>query len=92
MSNNLEEKIYNIKKDFVEYTLNPEIFTNPLMNYRMRIECNLVEEEENLRLNYFSKETIIRASKPIKIIINLILKDINASQILKNKLFRIDFL
>jgi tRNA (uracil-5-)-methyltransferase len=92
MSNNLEEKIYNIKKDFVNYTLEPKIFTSPSMNYRMRIECNLIKEEKKLRLNNFSKETISRASMSIKLIIDILLIDINSIEILKNKLFRLDFL
>lgn len=74
------------------YFSNADIFESPSKYYRMRTECNLEIIDNLIVLNAFSLKTIERADKKIKTIINPLLEFINASEILKTKLFRIDFL
>lgn len=72
--------------------INPVFYDSPEQNYRMRVEYNLIKKNGNLEFSEFSKETLNRASKSIYLIAELLLEYINSIEVLKNKLFRLDFI
>ncbi|VVU94546.1 tRNA (Uracil-5-)-methyltransferase [seawater metagenome] len=87
----LEIKVKNLKKSNPSFNF-AEVFPSSQRNYRMRIECNLRINKNVLELDEFAKTNLGRANKKINDIVPGLLIIINKNEILKHKLFRIDFL
>lgn len=86
------EKVKSINQ-YTSHFISSDKFKSPDRNYRMRIECNLIKDcNNNLELNNFAQNNLEKANFSIIKIIPFLLDFINRNQILKEKLFRIDFL
>ena len=97
----LDEKQQTIAKSFAQFELPSfEIFTSPTLNYRQRAEFRVWHEGDDLYYIMFDSETKQKfrvddfpvASKLINQFMSALLDDIKDNEILRQRLFQVDFL
>ena len=97
----LDEKQQSIAADFAEFELPTfEIFPSPTLNYRQRAEFRVWHEGDDLYYILFDSETKQKfrvddfpvASELINQFMSVLLADIKDKDILRQRLFQVDFL
>ncbi|UUO24268.1 tRNA (uridine(54)-C5)-methyltransferase TrmA [Colwellia sp. M166] len=97
----LDEKQQSIAADFAEFELPTfEIFPSPTLNYRQRAEFRVWHEGDDLYYIMFDSETKQKfrvddfpvASELINQFMSVLLADIKDKDILRQRLFQVDFL
>lgn len=97
----LDEKQQIIAADFEQFDLPTfEIFTSPALNYRQRAEFRVWHEGDDLYYIMFNSETKEKfrvdnfpiASELINQFMTALLKDIRDKEVLRQRLFQVDFL
>ena len=97
----LDEKQQSIAADFAQFELPTfEIFTSPTLNYRQRAEFRVWHEGDDLYYIMFDSETKQKfrvddfpvASKLINQFMSALLDDIRDKELLRQRLFQVDFL
>jgi tRNA (uracil-5-)-methyltransferase len=97
----LDEKVANIKTQFAAHTdLTPIIFPSPVQHYRMRAEFRVWHEDDDLYYIMFDPITKQKirvdqfppASRLINELMPVLIANLKANEILRRKLFQVDFL
>ena len=97
----LDEKQQSITADFAEFELPAfEIFTSPTLNYRQRAEFRVWHEGDDLYYIMFDSDTKQKfrvddfpvASELINQFMSALLADIKDKEVLRQRLFQVDFL
>ncbi len=97
----LDKKQQSIAADFAEFTLPTfEIFTSPTLNYRQRAEFRVWHEGDDLYYIMFDSDTKQKfrvddfpvASELINQFMTALLADIRDKEVLRQRLFQVDFL
>ncbi|NDL01007.1 tRNA (uridine(54)-C5)-methyltransferase TrmA [Photorhabdus bodei] len=97
----LTEKVSRLKNMMVPFQPpGPEVFRSPLSHYRMRAEFRIWHEQDDLYHIMFDQQTKQRirlvqfpvASKLINKMMVVLIDSIRSEQILRHKLFQIDYL
>lgn len=97
----LDEKQHSIAADFAQFELPTfEIFASPALNYRQRAEFRVWHDGDDLYYIMFNSETKEKyrvdnfpvASKLINEFMSALLSDIKDKDVLRQRLFQVDFL
>lgn len=98
----LDEKIATFHQDFAEFSFpQPEIFSSPIRNFRMRAEFRVWHKGPSSTYCMFSNDEFKRAyditdfpigSTLMNKLMGELMLEINANEILRTKLYQVDFL